>query len=152
MTGSDLSTTVRLGPDPFRAWLKLARPYFTSLPVLGALDADRELTLSPREISNAPAALRKPDINHGGKLTAEECGLHIDQNSMPPFVAGAPASAFHELPPVLAALDADHDGETSPWEIEQAAASRKKLDRNHDGYLTAHELIPFEMAVHAGLR
>ncbi len=26
MTGSDLNTTVKLGPDPFEAWLKLARP------------------------------------------------------------------------------------------------------------------------------
>jgi len=25
-------------------------------------------------------------------------------------------------------------------------------NRNHDGYLTADELIPFEMAVRAGLR
>ncbi len=54
--------------------------------------------------------------------------------------------------PVLAALDADHDGEISAWEIEHAAQSLKKLDRNHDGYLTADELIPFEMAVHSGLR
>ncbi len=54
--------------------------------------------------------------------------------------------------PVLAALDADHDGEISAWEIDHAAASLKKLDRNHDGYLTADELIPFELAIRAGLR
>jgi hypothetical protein len=28
----------------------------------------------------------------------------------------------------------------------------KKLDRDHNGYLTADELIPFEVAVRAGLR
>ena len=152
MTGSDLNTTVKLGPDSFEAWLKLARPYFTSMPVLGALDADRDLTLSPWEISNAPAALRKLDINYGGNLTPEECGLHIDPNSVPPASLAQLRQRFMSYHPVLAALDADHDGEISSWEIEHAAAGLKKLDRNHDGYLTADELIPFEMAFHAGLR
>jgi hypothetical protein len=152
MTGSDLNTTVKLGPDPFEAWLKLARPYFTSMPVLGALDADRDLTLSPWEISNAPAALRKLDINYDGKLTPEECGLPIDPNSVFPALLAQLRQRFMSYHPVLAALDADHDGEISAWEIEHAAASLKKLDRNHDGYLTADEVIPFEMAVHAGLR
>lgn len=152
MTGSDLNTTVKLGPDPFEAWLKLARPYFTSMPVLGALDADRDLTLSPWEIGNAPAALRKLDIDYDGKLTPEECGLHIDPNSVPPPLLAQLRQRFMSNHPVLAALDADHDGEISAWEIEHAAQSLKKLDRNHDGYLTADELIPFEMAVHSGLR
>ncbi|MGO9261862.1 MAG: EF-hand domain-containing protein, partial [Bryobacteraceae bacterium] len=144
MTGSDLNTTVKLGPDPFEAWLKLARPYFTSMPVLGALDADRDLTLSPWEIGNAPAALRKLDIDYDGKLTPEECGLHIDPNSVPPPLLAQLRQRFMSNHPVLAALDADHDGEISAWEIEHAAQSLKKLDRNHDGYLTADELIPFE--------
>jgi len=152
MTGSDLNTTVKLGPDPFEAWLKLARPYFTSMPVLGALDADRDLTLSPWEIGNAPAALRKLDINYDGKLTPEECGLHIDPKSVPAALLAQLRQRFMSYHPVLAALDADHDGEISSWEIEHAARSLKKLDRNHDGYLTADELIPFEMAVHTGLR
>jgi hypothetical protein len=152
MTGSDLNTMVKFGPDPYEAWLKLARPYFTSMPVLGALDADRDLTLSPWEISNAPAALRKLDINFDGKLTPEECGLHIDRNFVPPMPLAQLRQRFMSYHPVLATLDADHDGEISSWEIEHAAASLKKLDRNHDGYLTADELIPFEMAGHAGLR
>jgi hypothetical protein len=152
MTASDLNTTVRLGPDPFEAWLKLARPYFASIPVLRALDADRDLTLSPWEIGNAPAALRKLDMNYDGKLTPEECGLHIDPNSVPPALLAQLRQRFMRHHRALAALDADHDGEISAWEIEHAAASLKKLDRNHDGYLTADELIPFEMAVHAGLR
>jgi len=152
VTGSDLNTTVRLGPDPFEPWLKLARPYFASLPVLRMLDADRDLTLSPQEIGNAPAALRILDADHDGKLTAEECGLHIDPNSMPAAVLAQLRRRFMSFHPVLAALDADHDGEISGWEIEHAAASLKNLDRNHDGYLTADELIPLELAVHAGLR
>ena len=149
---SDLDTTVKLGPDPFEAWLRLARPYFASMLVLRTLDADRDLTLSPWEIATAPAALRKLDTNHDGKLTPEECGLHIDPDSVPPALLARLHHRFMSFHPLLAALDANHDGEISAWEIEHAAASLKTLDRNHDGYLTADELIPFEVAVHAGLR
>ncbi len=152
LAGSDLNTTVKLGPDPFEAWLKLARPYFASLPVLRILDADPDLTLSPWEIGAAPAALRKLDANYDGKLTAEECGLHIDPNSVPAARLALVRHRFMSFHPVLAALDADHDGEISAWEIENAAASLRTLDLNHDGYLSADELIPFEMAVRAGLR
>ena len=152
LTTGDLNTTVKLGPDPFEAWLKLARPYFASLPVLRTLDADRDLTLSPWEIRNAPAALRKLDADHDGKLTAEECGLGVDPNSMSAAALAQLRQRFMSSHPVLAALDANHDGEISSWEMEHAAAALLTLDRNHDGYLTADELIPFEMAVRAGLR
>jgi Ca2+-binding EF-hand superfamily protein len=71
---------------------------------------------------------------------------------VPPAVLAQRRRRFMSYHPLLAALDADHDGEISAWEIDHAARSLKKLDRDHDGYLTADELIPFEMAVHAGLR
>jgi len=150
--GSDLNTTVNLGPDPSDAWLKLARPYFLSMPVLRALDTDRDFKLSPLEIGNAPAALRKLDAHYEGRVTAEECGLPISPNSV---LAARPAQLrrqFMNYHPVLAALDADYNGEISSWEIDHAGAALTKLDLNHDGYLTAGELIPFETAVRAGLR
>jgi hypothetical protein len=59
MTGIDLNTTVKLRRNPFGVWLNLARPYFVSMPVLGALDDDRDLTISPWEIVNA----RRPFAN-----------------------------------------------------------------------------------------
>ena len=152
LTGSDLNTTVKQGPNPFDAWLKLARPYFTSLDILRALDGDRDLTLSPSEINNAPAVLRGLDTNHDGKLTPEECGLRIDPNSVSPAVLAQLHRRFMSYHRVLAALDIDHDGEISAWEIDHAAASLRKLDRNLDGYLTPDELIPLEMAIRAGLR
>ena len=152
MAASGLNTTVKLGPDPFEAWLKLARPYFASLAVLRALDTDRDFTLSPREIAGAPAALRSLGTGPDGNLTAEACGLHIDPSSMPPAMLAQLRWRFMSFHPVLAALDADHDGEISGWEIDHAAAALEKLDRNHDGYLTADELIPFELAFRAGLR
>ena len=152
MTGTDLNTTVKVGPDPFEKWLKLARPYFTSMTILRALDADRDLTLSPREIADAPLVLGKLDTNHDGKLTPEECGIPIDPNFVAPTLLAQLHMRYMHYHPVLAALDADHDGEISTWEIEHAAESLKKLDRNHDGYLSADELIPLEMAIRAGLR
>ena len=44
--------------------------------------------------------------------------------------------------PLMAILDADHDGELSATEIENAAAALKKLDKNEDGKLTRDELRP----------
>src|SRR5579884_1247634 len=113
LTGTDLNTTVKLGPDPFEPWLALARRYFVSLPVLRALDADRDFTLSPWEIANAPAALRNLDTTHAGKLTAGQCGLRIHANS------AQLRRRFMSFHPVLAALDADHDGEISSLEIDR---------------------------------
>jgi len=152
LAARDLNTTVRLGPDPFEPWLKLGRRYFPSIAVLRALDTDRDFSLSPWEISNAPAALRNLDTSHAGKLTPEECGLHFDPTSVPAAMAPQLRHRFMSYHPVLAALDADHDDEISASEIDHAAAALKKLDRNHDGYLTADELVPLEMAARAGLR
>jgi collagen type III alpha len=45
-------------------------------------------------------------------------------------------------PPLVAALDADGDGELSAGEIEAAAKALLKLDRNGDGKLTPDELGP----------
>jgi hypothetical protein len=152
VAADDLNTTVKLGPDPFEAWLKLARPYFASMPVLRALDTDRDFTLSPWEIGNASTTLRTLDTNHQGKVTAGECGLHFDPATVPPAMAAQLRRQFMSYHPVLSALDADHDGEISAWEIGHAAAALKKLDRNNDGYLSAGELLPLEMAAQAGLR
>jgi EF hand len=148
----DLNTMVKVAPDGFEAWLKLARPYFASMPVLRALDVDRNLTLSPWEIATAPAALRKLDINYDGKLTAEECGLHIARNSLQPALLAAARQRFMGFHPVLAVLDADGDGEISAQEIAHAAIALRELDLNGDGYLTADELIPVQLAARAGLR
>lgn len=46
------------------------------------------------------------------------------------------------IPPVMVALDSNHDGVIDEQEIEQASASLKKLDKNGDGKLTMEELRP----------
>ncbi len=44
--------------------------------------------------------------------------------------------------PLMRALDLDHNGELSAEEIEKAAESLKKLDKNGDGKITPDELRP----------
>ena len=46
------------------------------------------------------------------------------------------------IPPVILALDANHDGVIDADEIANAPAALKKLDKNGDGKLTMDELMP----------
>jgi hypothetical protein len=45
-------------------------------------------------------------------------------------------------PPVIAVLDANHDGVIDATEIANASAALLTLDKNGDGQLTAEELRP----------
>jgi len=126
--------------DPLRPF---ARSYFRIVRVLSALDADGDLTVSSAEMLDAPAALRRLDLNHDGKLSAEECGF------LPPGDFTGPARLLkryrHEFMrenPVLAALDTDRDGEISAAEIANSASALSALDINNDGRLTPYELLP----------
>ncbi|HTB14158.1 MAG TPA: EF-hand domain-containing protein [Bryobacteraceae bacterium] len=56
-----------------------------------------------------------------------------------PYPFHPPISAYFRLILVLAALDADQDNEISAAEMENAPAALWKLDKNHDGKLTAEE-------------
>jgi Ca2+-binding EF-hand superfamily protein len=46
------------------------------------------------------------------------------------------------MPPVMEALDANGDGTIDEWEVSNATALLRKLDRNNDGRLTPEELRP----------
>jgi len=46
------------------------------------------------------------------------------------------------MPPLMAALDANHDGVIDADEIASASAALRKLDKNGDGKLTMDELRP----------
>ncbi|MBC8097453.1 MAG: hypothetical protein H7Y43_16735 [Akkermansiaceae bacterium] len=46
------------------------------------------------------------------------------------------------MPPIMAALDANHDGVIDATEIDNAPAALRKLDKNGDGQLTREELRP----------
>lgn len=50
---------------------------------------------------------------------------------------------MHRMPPpLITALDADHDGKISSDEMANSANALKTLDKNADGQLTAEELHP----------
>jgi len=118
-------------------------PYFRLILVLGALDTDRDNIISAPEIARAPAALKKLDKNHDGKLSAEECGLRLPAKpEADPRGLARRRLQFMRVHPVLAALDADHDGVISSSEIQRAAAALWALDKNRAGRLTIDELLP----------
>lgn len=55
---------------------------------------------------------------------------------------GGPEAGRRPPPPIIAALDLNHDGVISADEIAKAPESLKKLDKNGDGQLTRDELRP----------
>jgi Ca2+-binding EF-hand superfamily protein len=136
----DLTAEIKANPYPDEVPIN---PYFRLILVLGALDTDHDNVISASEIANAPAALKKLDNNHDGKLTAEECGLRFPARLQadPQFVTRA-RFRFMRIHPVLAALDADHDGEISMSEIKNAPVKLRTLDTNGDGRLTVDEVLP----------
>jgi Ca2+-binding EF-hand superfamily protein len=125
--------------------------YFRVIRVLGVLDADHDGVISAAEIANAPASLRSLDQNHDGTLSPGECGqafadnpaksARIEAKLDPQFLKRARLD-FMRSHPVLAALDADHNGEISASEIQNAPAALKGLDKNGDGRLTQDEILP----------
>ena len=58
--------------------------------------------------------------------------------------------SFMRMDPILAALDADHDGLISAEEIAGAAIALRKLDKNQDGKLTEDEVRDGASGVDAG--
>ena len=110
-------------------------------PVLLALDADRDGTISAREIANASAALKKLDKNHDGKLTEDE---------MRPKFGGGPGGPGGQRPnPAervarLLAGDKNHDGKLSKAELpQQFQGVFSRADANRDGFLSRAELQKF---------
>ena len=107
------------------------------------MDADRDNIISASEIAHAPAALKKLDKNHDGKLSAEECGLRLPAKlEADPRVMARSRLQFMRVHPVLAALDADHDGVISSSEIKRAPTTLWTLDKNFDRRVTIEELLP----------
>jgi hypothetical protein len=110
-------------------------------PIIVALDADADGTLSAAEIASASTALLTLDKNGDGKLSADEL------RPPPPggtnqFRLNPPPGAKHPVPPIIAALDANEDGELDATEIANASIALLQLDTNGDGQLTRDELCP----------
>jgi Ca2+-binding EF-hand superfamily protein len=153
-TESKPSTIVTFGPEPEDPWRALASVYFKVILVLGVLDSDQDLIISPWEIVTAPSALQRLDRDHDGKLSAEECGFSLGADSetvLDPQLVRRARLEFMRANPVLAALDADHDGEISASEMMNSSMALKKLDTNGDGSLTPEELLPDKAANQAAM-
>lgn len=114
-------------------------------PVFAALDKDHDQVLSAEEIEAASDILGALDKNGDGEITLAE--FH-----MPPPNGRKPRKGDKDpenpppnrppVPPVINALDTDHDGFVSAGEIEDAAESLKTLDKDGDGSLSPEELRP----------
>jgi Ca2+-binding EF-hand superfamily protein len=131
----------------------LAAVYFENILVLGALDVDHDLVISASEIADSPKALKTLDKNRDGTLSPEECGLFDlgdtgkhgrvrPEEILDPEFLKLVRLRFMRLNPVLAALDADHNGQISAAEIQNSPAALKTLDKDDDGRLVADELLP----------
>ena len=110
---------------------------------LMAFDKNGDGVLTPDEL---PARLQslfaRADSNHDGKLTPEEIRQSAAHTGGANGRRGGPGSAGGNMrmDPVLAALDADHDGILSAAEIHGATLALLTLDANHDGIVQAAEM------------
>jgi hypothetical protein len=88
-------------------------------PLLAALDANHDGVIDADEIANASAALKTLDKNGDGSLSVDEVRPPHrgprpdgapDDGQEPPKPPGDEANGKRPLPPIVAALDANHDG------------------------------------------
>lgn len=123
------------------------------LPLMMALDTNRDGTISADEIEKASESLRKLDKNGDGKLSVEELrpefpGRGPDMAGRGPEMAGRgtgpapgagnPVENFKRL---LKARDTNGDGKLSGDEIPPAMVGRiERIDLNGDGAIDEDEI------------
>ena len=117
-------------------------------PLLVALDANHDGVLDATEIANAAVALRTLDKNNDGQLSKDELhpGRPPGAPEAPPAEAPdagpGPGGPRRGAPPIVAALDANHDGVLDAAELANAPAALLTLDKNGDGQLSHDEIAP----------
>ena len=119
-------------------------------PIIAVLDADKDGEFSAAEIANAKAALTALDKNSDGAVTKEELrpgrpggrdGDGAPEGNRPPRDEARPEGmAQRPVPPVMAALDKNADGQLDATEIAGASAALATLDKDADGKLAKAEL------------
>jgi len=124
------------------------------MPLMKALDADQDGTISAAEIQNASKALAALDKNSDGSLSADE--LRPDLSAMAggagrpgqpgaPGAAGRPGAGGAPSREMMSRMfemrDADKDGKLSGDEIpERMRQNIERMDKNSDGALDKTEL------------
>lgn len=103
-------------------------------PLLTALDADRDGTLSAAELAGAPKAILTLDKNGDGAVSADELNPNGGQRRGP--------GGFD---PLFKAIDTDGDSNLSAAEISAAPKALLALDKDSDGMLQRDEVRPARM-------
>jgi Ca2+-binding EF-hand superfamily protein len=120
---------------------------------LMAFDKNKDGKLSKDELPERMQGMfDRGDTNKDGFLTSDEIAKLAGDQTAPPGGGlrgegrgGGPGrgpGGFMRFDPLLAALDADHDGIVSAAEIANAPATLRTLDKNGDGQLTEDEVRP----------
>ena len=107
-------------------------------PVLAALDADKDGTVSAAELSNATSALKALDKDNDGKLSAEELRPRFGG----PGGQGGPGGRDPEaMVKSLFEFDKNSDGVLTKDELpERMQGLMTRADADNDGKLTKEEL------------
>jgi EF hand len=125
-------------------------------PLIVALDANGDNEISAEEITAAAASLAGLDANGDGKITMEELrpkppvGAELlapkppgdgPQGERPQGQPPEHDQPMRRPPPIVDALDNDHDGKLSSAEMKNASDALIALDKNEDGELTGEEMF-----------
>jgi Ca2+-binding EF-hand superfamily protein len=123
-------------------------------PVVQALDANRDGTVSAAEIDNAPTAIKALDVNADGQVAAAEL-MPAGRGRGPEGREGGargrggpgnepgetPATSPDELATLLMAFDTNQDGVLARTELpERLQPLFDRADADKDGKLTADEI------------
>lgn len=108
-----------------------------------SFDRNGDGVLTPEELpARMQSMFTRGDVNHDGKLTADEIRAMAARQGMPAGTRVEPGHAGlnMRLDPVLNVLDANHDGVISADEIAGASRALLTLDVNGDHELTSDEM------------